>query len=145
MPVVTFYNEHRSFDAEAGSNLRLVMKKIGVSPYNGLDVLLNCRGHNFCGTCAVEIVDGKGASPRTREEEGTLGGNLAVARVVEKNIRLACQTSVTGDMVVKTHPVRPVNAQETKQRLALMGIAAVFALVFLGMFGVLCFDMIKRF
>jgi uncharacterized 2Fe-2S/4Fe-4S cluster protein (DUF4445 family) len=68
-----------------------------------------------------------------------------VARVVEKNIRLACQTSVTGDMVVKTHPVRPVNAQETKQRLALMGIAAVFALVFLGMFGVLFFDMIKRF
>jgi ferredoxin len=145
MPVVNFYNEHRTFDAEAGSNLRLLMKKIGVSPYNGLDALLNCRGHNFCGTCAVEIVDGKGASPRTREEEGTLGGNLAVARVVEKNLRLACQTSVTGDMVVKTHPVRPVNAQETKQRLALMGIAAVFALVFLGMFGVLFFDMIKRF
>ena len=145
MPVVNFYNEHRTFDAEAGSNLRLLMKKIGVSPYNGLDALLNCRGHNFCGTCAVEIVDGKGASPRMREEEGTLGGNLAVARVVEKNLRLACQTSVTGDMVVKTHPVRPVNAQETKQRLALMGIAAVFALVFLGMFGVLFFDMIKRF
>jgi len=145
MPVVTFYNEHRSFDAEAGSNLRLVMKKIGVSPYNGLDVLLNCRGHNFCGTCAVEIVDGKGASPRTREEEGTLGGNLAVARVVEKNIRLACQTSVTGDMVVKTRPARPVDAQETKQRFALLGIAAAFTLVLLGMFGILFFDMIKRF
>lgn len=145
MPVVNFYNEHRTFDAEAGSNLRLLMKKIGVSPYNGLDALLNCRGHNFCGTCAVEIVDGKGASPRTREEEGTLGGNLAVARVVEKNLRLACQTSVTGDMVVKTHPVRPVDAQETKQRFAVLGIAAVFTIVFLGMFGILFFDMIKRF
>ena len=145
MPVVNFYNEHRSFDAEAGSNLRLLMKKIGVSPYNGLDALLNCRGHNFCGTCAVEIVDGKGGSPRTREEEGTLGGNLALARVVEKNLRLACQTSVTGDMVVKTHPVRPVDVQETKQRIAFLGIAAVFTLVFLGMFGILFFDMIKKF
>jgi ferredoxin len=145
MPVVNFYNEHRTFDAEAGSNLRLLMKKLGVSPYRGLDGLLNCRGNNFCGTCAVEIVDGKGASPRTREEEGTLGGNLAVARVVEKNVRLACQTSVTGDMVVKTHPVRPVDREETKQRIAMLGIAAVFALVFLGMFGILFFDMIKRF
>jgi ferredoxin len=145
MPVVTFYNEHRSFDAEAGSNLRLLMKKIGVSPYSGLEALLNCRGNNFCGTCAVEIVDGKGASPRSREEEGTLGGSLAVARVVEKNVRLACQTSVTGDMVVKTHPVRPVDVQETKQRMAVLGIAAVFTLALLGMFGVLFFDMIKRF
>ena len=145
MPVVTFHNEHRTFDAESGSNLRLLMKKLGVSAYAGLDALLNCRGNNFCGTCAVEIVDGKGASPRTHEEEGTLGGNLAVARVVEKNIRLACQTSVTGDMVVKTHPVRPVDVQETKQRIALLGIAAVFTLVFLGMFGILFFDMIKRF
>jgi len=145
MPVVTFHNEHRSFDTEAGSNLRLLMKKVGVSPYSGLDALLNCRGNNFCGTCAVEVVDGKGASPRTREEEGTLAGNLAVARVVEKNIRLACQTSVTGDMTVKTHPVRPVDVQETKQRVALLGIAAVFAIAFLGMFGVLFFDMIKKF
>ena len=145
MPAVTFYNEHRTFDAEAGSNLRLLMKKIGVSPYQGLDALLNCRGNNFCGTCAVEIVEGKGASPRTREEEGTLAGNLAVARVVEKNLRLACQTSVTGDMVVKTHPVRSVDMQETKQRFALLGIAAVFTLVFLGMFGILFLDMIKRF
>jgi ferredoxin len=145
MPVVTFYNEHRSYDAEAGSNLRLLMRKIGVSPYRGLDALLNCRGHNFCGTCAVEIVEGKGASPKTREEEGTLGGNLAVARVVEKNLRLACQTSVTGDMVVKTHPARPVDAQETKQRMALLGIAAVFTLVLIGMFGILFLDMIKKF
>ncbi|HTY60461.1 MAG TPA: 2Fe-2S iron-sulfur cluster-binding protein [Bacteroidota bacterium] len=145
MPVVTFYNEHRSIDAEAGANLRRLMKKVGVSPYRGLDALLNCRGHNFCGTCAVEVVDGKGAPPRTREEEGTLGGNLAVARRVEKNIRLACQTSVTGDMVVRTHPSRPVDVQETKQRFAMVGIVAVFTLAFLGMFGVLFFDMIKRF
>jgi hypothetical protein len=38
-----------------------------------------------------------------------------------------------------------VDVPETKQRLAMLGIAAVFALAFLGMFGVLFFDMIKRF
>ena len=145
MPVVTFFNEHRSVDVEPGANLRLTMKANGVSPYAGLDMLTNCRGHNFCGTCAVEVVDGKGGSPRTREEEGTLAGNLAVAHVVEKNIRLACQTSVTGDMVVKTHPVRPVDRVETRRRFALLGIAAAFLVAFLGTFGILFFDMIKRF
>ena len=145
MPVVTFYNEHRSFDVDQGANLRLLMKANGVSPYKGLDMLLNCRGHNFCGTCAVEVVDGKGATPRTREEEGTLGGNLAIAHLVGKNVRLACQTSVTGDMVVKTHPPRPVDREETRRRLALMGIAGAFLVAFLGMFGFLFFDMIKRF
>jgi len=145
MPVVTFYNEHRSIEAAAGANLRLLMKKTGVSPYRGLDGLLNCRGHNFCGTCAVEVVDGKGAPARTHEEEGTLAGNLVVVRRVEKTHRLACQTIVTGDMVVRTHPARTVDVHETKQRIALLGIAAVFALAFVGMFGILFFDMIKRF
>ena len=145
MPVVTFYNEHRSFEAEQGANLRLLMKATGVSPYRGLGTLLNCRGHNFCGTCAVEVIDGKGAPPRTREEEGTLAGNLALAHVVGKNMRLACQTTVTGDMTVRTHPVRSVDREETKQRVALLGIAAAFTLAFLGIFGVLFFDMIKRF
>ncbi|HUI11784.1 MAG TPA: 2Fe-2S iron-sulfur cluster-binding protein [Bacteroidota bacterium] len=145
MPVVTFYNEHRSFDVEQGENLRLLMKSNGVSPYRGLDILLNCRGHNFCGTCAVEVVDGKGGSPRTREEEGTLAGNLAIAHFVGKNIRLACQTTVNGDMTVKTHPDRPVDREETRRRFTLLGIAAAFMIAFLGMFGVLFFDMIKRF
>jgi len=145
MPVVTFYNEHRSFDVEQGENLRLAMKASGVSPYSGLDILLNCRGHNFCGTCAVEVVDGKGGSPRTREEEGTLAGSLAIAREVGKNIRLACQTTITGDMTVRTHPQRPVDRAETRRRFTLLGIAAVFLVAFLGTFGMLFFDMIKRF
>lgn len=85
------------------------MLRVNVSPYKGLDMLTNCRGHNFCGTCAVEIVDGKGASPRGQDEEATLVGNLAIARVVDKNLRLACQTTITGDMVVKTHPVRLID------------------------------------
>ncbi len=145
MPVVTFYNEHRSIEVEPGTNLREFMLKVHVTPYRGLDMLTNCRGHNFCGTCAVEVVDGKGASPRGQDEEATLVGNLAVARVVEKNSRLACQTNIIGDMTVKTHPVRPLDVQKTKERFALIGIASFFGLVLAGMFVFLLLDMIKRF
>lgn len=145
MPVVTFFNEHRSFEVEPGTNLRAFMLKVNVPPYASLDRVLNCRGNNFCGTCAVEIVDGKGASPRGQDEEATLVGNLAIARIVDKNLRLACQTNITGDMVVKTHPVRPLDKERTKERFTLIGIASVFGLVLAGMFVFLLLDMIKLF
>jgi len=145
MPVVTFYNEHRSHEVEAGTNLREFMQKVHLSPYKGLTELTNCRGHNFCGMCAVEIVDGKGASARGQDEEATLGGNLAIAKIVEKNMRLACQTKIMGDMVVKTHPVRQIDKVQTKQRFALIGISSFFLLVFAGMFVWLFLDMIRKF
>lgn len=145
MPVVTFHNEHRSFEVEPGTNLRKFMLQVHVSPYRGLDMLTNCRGHNFCGTCAVEIVDGKGAPPRGQDEETTLIGNLLLARKVDKNLRLACQTTVTGDMVVKTHPSRPIDWQKTKERFVLAGIASFFGLAFVAMFVFLLLDMIKKF
>jgi len=145
MPVVTFHNEHRAFEVEAGTNLREFMLRYNVTPYDGLAQLTNCRGHNFCGTCAVEIVDGKGASPRAQDEETTLGGNLLIARAAGKNVRLACQTTITGDIVVKTHPERPVDKQETKQRFALFLLASFFLLTFIGMFVFLLLDMIKKF
>jgi ferredoxin len=144
MPVVTFHNEHRSIEVDAGANLREVMLRAGVTPYKGLDMLLNCRGHNLCGTCAVELVDGKGGSPRTQEDETTLRGNFAVARVVDKNLRLSCQTTVTGDMTVKTFPVRPLDAAVTKERLSLLAVSVVFGLALLVIFGYLFFDMIKK-
>ena len=145
MPVVTFYNEHRSHEVEAGTNLREFMQRVHLSPYKGLTELTNCRGHNFCGTCAVEIVDGKGASSRSQDEEATLGGNLAIAKVVDKTMRLACQTRITGDMVVKTHPVRVVDKVQTKQRFALIGISSIFLLMLGGMFLWLFLDMIRKY
>jgi ferredoxin len=145
MAVITFYNEHRSVEADAGNDLRKVMRRVGVTPYRGFARLTNCRGHNLCGTCAVEIVDGKGGSPRTQDEERTLGGNLLVVHTFEKSIRLACQTRITGDMTVKTFPSRPIDRKSTKQRMVLAGIALFFLLAFLGTFGFLFMDMIKRY
>lgn len=145
MPVVRFYNEYRSHEIEAGENLREAMIRLGITPYAGPSMLTNCRGHNFCGTCAVEIVDGKGASPRSQDEEATLVGNLAVARQVEKTTRLACQTSVTGDMVVKTHPSRRIDWERTKERVGLLGIVSFFGLVLLGVVLYIGLDMVKLF
>jgi len=145
MPVVTFYNEHRAHEVEAGTNLRETMLRLGVTPYHGLSMATNCRGHNFCGTCAVEIVEGKGASPRSQDEEATLVGTLAIAKVVDKNMRLSCQTIVTGDMVVRTHPKRVIDWTKTKERLGLLGIVSFFVVTFFGMFAYLLLDMIKKF
>jgi ferredoxin len=145
MPVVTFFNEHRSLEAEAGTNLREFMLMKNVTPYRGLDMLTNCRGNNFCGTCAVEVVDGKGVSSRGKDEEATLVGSLAVAHKVDKNVRLACQTNITGDVIIKTHPARELDWEATKQRLGLIGIASFFGLVFAGMFVFMLLDMIKKF
>ena len=145
MSVVTFHNEFRSHEVEAGTNLREAMLRLGVTPYHGLSMLTNCRGNNFCGTCAVEVIDGKGASPRSQDEEATLVGNLAVAKVVDRNIRLSCQTTVIGDMVVKTHPIRPVDWLRTKERIGLLGIVLFFLITSVGMFAYLFLDMIKMF
>ena len=145
MPVVTFHNEHRSVDVDAGSNLRKLMLKSGVTPYHGIASLTNCRGHNFCGTCAVEVVDGKGAAPRGQDEEATLVGNLLVAKIVEKNLRLSCQTTVAGDMTVKTHPARIIDRPKTKERIVFLTIVSSFLAIFGLMFVFLLLDMIKQF
>jgi ferredoxin len=145
MPVVTFYNQYRSHEVEAGTNLREAMLRLGVTPYSGVSMLTNCRGNNFCGTCAVEIVDGKGASPRSQDEEATLVGSLAIARMADKNIRLSCQTPVTGDMVVKTRPVRNIDWARTKERVGLLGIVSFFTVIFLGVCLYMGLDMVKLF
>jgi ferredoxin len=145
MPVVTFHHEHRSIEADPGTNLRQLMLHVGVSPYSGISRLTNCRGHNVCGTCAVEVVDGKGVSPRSEEEENTLTGNFVIARMAGKTTRLACQVKITGDVTVKTHPVRERDRAATRQRVQLTGIVAAFLLVFAGMFVYLFLDMIKKF
>ncbi|MBI5473999.1 MAG: 2Fe-2S iron-sulfur cluster binding domain-containing protein [Ignavibacteriae bacterium] len=143
MPVITFFNEHRSFEVDAGTNLRRFMLHMHITPYRGIDRLLNCRGHNFCGTCAVEIENGKGVTPRGQDEEATLAGNLAVARLVGKNMRLACQSTIVGDVVVRTFPDRPLDAEKTRQRFALIGLATFFGFVLAAMFVLLLLDMIK--
>ena len=144
MPVITLANENKTIEVPVGANLRRALLNNGVSPYIGIAKLINCRGFELCGTCRVEVVDGKGASPRREDEEQTLISSTPFyARKIEKNIRLSCQVSVTGDIKVKTSPVVELDRARTIEMMIKSGISAAFLLLFGIFFLAMFLDMIK--
>ncbi len=133
MPVVTLVNEGKTIETAEGSNLRKVLMKNGVSPYTGKDKLLNCHGFGLCGTCRVEVVDGKGAPPMTPLEESSLVGLAPFyGRQVAKNVRLSCRITVTKDMAIKTAPEVAIDWKLTRERIALSLIWLFFGGITLG-------------
>ncbi len=97
MPTVEFCGER--IECERGATLRTVLREAGLDVHNGGSTALNCRGHGTCGTCAV-AVDGNQNEPTSRERL-----RLSVPpHDPEAGLRLACQTHVEGDIVVRKHP-----------------------------------------
>ena len=132
MPVLTLVTEGKTIEVAEGANLRKVLLKNGISPYVGKDKLLNCLGNGLCGTCRVEVVDGKGAPPMTPLEDAALVGLVPFyARQIPKNVRLACRIAVTKDMAIKTYPIISLDRQLTKERLSLLAIWTLFGGAFL--------------
>ncbi|MBI1803030.1 MAG: (2Fe-2S)-binding protein [Ignavibacteriae bacterium] len=132
MPVITLINEGQTIEITEGTNLRKALLKKGISPYVGKDKILNCLGNGLCGTCRVEVVDGKGAPPMSPLEEAALVGLVPFyARQIPKNVRLACRIGVTKDMAIKTYPVIALDWKLTKERLALLAIWTLFGGTFL--------------
>jgi ferredoxin len=132
MPVLTLQKEGKTIEVEAGANLRKALSRNGVSPYRGIDRILNCMGNGLCGTCRVEVADGKGVSPMAPMEEGALVGFMPFyARSVPKNVRLACRASVTGDCTITTSPEVRMDVALTKERLKLLAIWTFFGGIFL--------------
>jgi ferredoxin len=132
MPVITLVNEGKTIEVAEGANLRKVLLKNGVSPYLGKDKFLNCLGNGLCGTCRIEIVDGKGAPPLSPQEEMALYGLTPFyVRDIPKNVRLSCRIDVTKDMAVKTYPKIGIDRQRTKERLSLTAIWTFFGGIFL--------------
>ncbi|MXR50316.1 2Fe-2S iron-sulfur cluster binding domain-containing protein [Halovenus sp. WSH3] len=96
MPTVSV--DGREIECERGANLRDVLSAAGVSVYNGGATYLNCRGLGSCGTCAVEI-DGEVTEPTAIER-----ARLSIPpHDPESGLRLACQTTVEGDLTVRKH------------------------------------------
>jgi len=127
MPAITLQNEGKTIDAPAGANLRKTLKKSGVSPYKGIDKVLNCMGNGLCGTCRVEVIDGKGVSPITPLEESALVGFVPVyGRQIPKHVRLSCRATVTGDMTLRTYPEISIDWKLTKERLMMTAIWSFF-------------------
>ncbi len=132
MPVLTLVNEGKTIEVPAGTNLRKTLLNHGISPYIGKDKYLNCLGNGLCGTCRVEIVDGKGAPPMTPREEAALEGLTPFyVRRIPKNVRLSCRISIANDMAIKTRPAVGIDRQATKERCSLAAVWAFFGGTFL--------------
>jgi ferredoxin len=108
MPTVTFVKEKKSIEVPAGANLRKEALKAGIELYPGVHKYLNCMGLGQCASCRVIVRKGvEQCSPQgVFEKLRFLGGPLLFfARIGhEKDLRLACQLRVNGDIEVETQP-----------------------------------------
>ncbi len=127
MPVLTFANDGKTIEVPEGSNLRKVLLKEGFPLYQGKDKLLNCLGNGLCGTCRIEIVDGKNAPPMTPLEESALTGLAPFyGRLAPKNVRLACRIAVTKDLTLKPAPAIAIDWKLTKERAMMTAVWTLF-------------------
>ena len=132
MPVVTLVREGKTIEAAEGTNLRKLLTSNGISPYVGKDRFLNCFGNGLCGTCRVEVIDGKGAPPMTPLEESALTGLAPFyGRAVPKNTRLSCRIDITKDMSIRTHPAVTIDWKLTRERMMMTTIWTLFGGSFL--------------
>ena len=100
MPSIKFAG--KTILCERGENLRSVLMQqkpsLKSDLYNGISTLTHCRGLGTCGTCAVQV-EGP-LSPMTKIEKWRLGFPPHRSGT---GLRLACQASVLGDLVVNKH------------------------------------------
>ena len=111
MPTVTFVNEKKTIEVPAGANLRKEAIKAGVQLYPGPHRYVNCLGNGLCCSCRVVVKKGLDLCSRQGmfEKVSMITNPLAFfARLGhEKDLRLACQMRVNGDIEVERKP--PMN------------------------------------
>ncbi|MBE9223129.1 (2Fe-2S)-binding protein [Cyanobacterium stanieri LEGE 03274] len=93
MPMVEF--QGKKIHCQVGDNLRQVLLKNDAPLYNGKAKYINCMGIGSCGTCAVQIL-GEVNSPNWKDK----ARRFLWPHSPEKDLRLACQTKVLGDIKV---------------------------------------------
>lgn len=82
-------------ECKTGANLRRVLLDNDVDLYNGHADVINCRGIGSCGTCAVSV-EGEVSAANWRDR----GRRSLPPHSPERSLRLACQTTVLGDLTV---------------------------------------------
>lgn len=85
----------KTITCNQGRNLRKVLLENGIDLYNGGSTVINCRGIGTCGTCAVEIVGEVSEATWRDKKRRSLPPHSPT-----RNLRLACQTQVLGDISV---------------------------------------------
>ncbi len=93
MPRVTV--QGKTIICDYAANLRQVLLGESISLYNGQARIINCRGLGSCGTCAVKI-EGEVSPPNWKDR----GRRSLPPHSPTKDLRLACQTKVLGDIKV---------------------------------------------
>jgi len=88
---VTFHGDDRSIEVAAGTTLL----EAGLAA--GLRVTHACGAKGKCSTCRVVLLEGLDAV----EPRGELERAVATRRSFPPDVRLSCQTQVTGDAVVR--------------------------------------------
>jgi ferredoxin len=109
MPRVKFVNEKVVAEPHEGEDLRTIARRNGVQIYSGPHKILNCRGLGLCCSCNVVIASGKENVSRKGWLEAAWKWlnpllSLKILSNGTKEVRLACQTKVQGDVEVVTHP-----------------------------------------
>ena len=126
MPVIKFVKEKKEIEVPEGTNLRKAAIQAGVNVYQGINgwgatanKYANCHGLGQCGTCGVLVTEGMentskmGLREKTRFRvpvptpitPGAVNPLPCLAFVGnEEQMRLACQTTVHGDIEVETGP-----------------------------------------
>lgn len=108
MPKIKFVNEKKEIEVEPGANLRKAALNEGIELYPGMHKYVNCMGFGQCASCRVQITKGVENVNRQGFLEKLrliLGPITFFARLGhEKDLRLACQIRVNGDIEVETQP-----------------------------------------
>ena len=109
MPKVKFVNEKITVDANEDEDIRTIARKNGVQLYWGPHKIVNCMGMGTCCSCKVMVSKGKENVSKAGLIERAWAWvrplfSLAVLSNPGKEVRLACQTKVHGDIEVETHP-----------------------------------------
>ena len=93
MPKVTA--QGKTFECAPGANLRQELLKHGIALYNRQATVINCHGIGSCGTCAVQI-----EGPVSEANWRDLARRSFPPHQSDRDLRLACQTQVLGDIRV---------------------------------------------
>lgn len=122
MPIVKFTKEKKEIEVPEGANLRSEAVKAGINLNTGINGIgasvnqyMNCKGFGLCGTCRVLIVKGMDNTNKLTTREWLKFKTIlptplpdpipALAYVGnEDKMRLACCTTVHGDLEVESAP-----------------------------------------
>ena len=125
MPVIKFVKEKVEIEVPEGANIRAEAIKAGVNlnciisgVSEGVDECIhsfskyaNCHGWGLCGTCRVKITKGmentnKMTMAETAKKYVPVPDPLPALAFIgnEETMRLACKTTVHGDVEVETCP-----------------------------------------